>query len=258
MNYEITDIICIYKEITDLATSYYDIANEIYLLLKFDKKNTSWSTIILNYINHVDTVDIKYQQIDSIIKNTMAINVLCRPIIIDKLTFLQEHSSLFNNETVNFALYYIKDTIDLTNVIDIKKYIIKLLTVNILFLGLCNYLFDIIRSDIINAKLDIENFKTKINREFIIMRNEKKKINCPINDDKKYLLHKNSLFKKLFNLKQQMFDHKIAELEEKRIKLFLEVKKNSFHLQSIKQDVKQINKITNKSSKLILKINKIQ
>lgn len=255
MNYDIKDIIFLYKETTDLAISYYEIAYQIYNFIAYNKKNQEWLTLMWEYANNLNNPNKKNTPIDSIMNYVMIINILCKPKIINKLNFLREHTQMFNNEIVNLFLYCIKESNDLTNVVDIKKYICKMLTMNIMFFNFCNFLYDTIKLNISNAKLDIKNLKNKINDQFLIIKNEQ--INCSIND-KNFLLNKNSLYKKMFNLKKQLIETKIAELEAKRIKLYLDKKHTLKHIQTIKHNVQQINKIARKTPKLILKINKLR
>ena len=41
MNYDIKDIIFLYKETTDFAISYYEIAYQIYNFIAYNKKNNN-------------------------------------------------------------------------------------------------------------------------------------------------------------------------------------------------------------------------
>jgi hypothetical protein len=230
MNYEIKDIVFLYKELTDLATSYYDITYEIYNIIKYEygKNKKSWSELMIDYVNNV--TDENQNKINNIIKYIFAIDILCKQKIKDKIIFLQNHSSVFKNEIIDMALYYIDVPINLSNVVDIKKYITKIISVNVLLLNVCEYLYNVVSCDIKNAKSDIKNLKSKINNELDTIKAEKRKIHSSILNDKNYLVHKNSLYKQMFSLKKQLSESKIAILEEKRIKLYLEVKKNLYHI----------------------------
>jgi hypothetical protein len=242
MNYDIKDIIFLYKEITDLATSYYEIADKVYNFMIDTKEKQNLSILIWEDANHLNNPIKK-----NIINYVTTINKLCRPQIINKLNFLREHTQIFNNDIIELFLYCINEPINFTNIVDIKKYICEILIINFVFLKMCNFLYDLVKNDILCAKLDVIKLQNKIDYQLLIIKSDK--INC-------YFTDNNLLYKKMFNLKKQIIERKIAELEAKRIKLYLNIKYNTTNLRTIKYDIQQINKIAKNTSKLILKINK--
>ena len=209
--------------------------------------NEYTNQIYSNINNNTSVNNIIYE----IMEYKMRIDLFCKVHIIDKLKFLQEYCSSFQNEIINLLLYCLEESNNLFDVVDINNYIIKMLKMNIMFMNVCNFMYDLVKLDINNADSTVNKLQKKINIQLNLIKSKKKKIN-ELYGNKNYLL-----YKQMFNLEKQLIEAKITELETKRIKLYLNIKQNKFFFKKTNDDYKHMKKIINKSIKLMYKIEKM-